>query len=622
MQIKPFRYGSVCSGIEAATQGWHRLGWKPSFFSEIDPFPRAVLKHHYPDVPLHGDFTTIQENDYDPINLLVGGTPCQSFSVAGLRGGMDDDRGNLALEFLRLAKRLNPTWICWENVPGVLSANGGRDFGSFLGGLVELRYGFCWRVLDAQYCRTQQFPSATPQRRKRLFLVGYLGDWRPAAASLFEQESMLGHPPPCRKKGTGLAPYSPGRIGESRSGPATLTIDRAAFNQGENAHFKPVIDDSETMATLVAKGPHAVGQPFSIMPMNGGKDYKGRETDVAQPVLTQPSQGDQGGDFIVEPMCFDETQITHPENRSNPKPGDPCGTLAADARPPTIAYPIHDQATRHAGKRGDKQDGKGNGLGIGGDEDPSFTLTVGDQHAVAFQSNGNADDILAAGDEVCPTIRVGSGNTASPPAVAFKPGQSAESRSIGAQEEVACTLEANGGGNNQQAVMTASAPAIGMLKVDDCAGAMTANHGRGHCETQVSAFVFKESHYTRGKDGAPSDVVPPLTAEADKGDQDNLVNTEMTVRRLSVEECEKLQCFPPGFTKVPYRGKPASECKDSPRYKAIGNSMACNVMELIGSRIEIVRDLVALHQPAPLEWVNPERKEVVKEEVWEQDGLF
>lgn len=97
------RYGSVCSGIEAATAAWHPLGWQPAFFSEIEAFPRAVLKHHYPEVPCHGDFTTIGADDYGPIELLVGGTPCQDFSVAGLRAGIAGERGNLTLEFLRLA---------------------------------------------------------------------------------------------------------------------------------------------------------------------------------------------------------------------------------------------------------------------------------------------------------------------------------------------------------------------------------------------------------------------------------------------------------------------------------------------------------------------------------------
>jgi DNA (cytosine-5)-methyltransferase 1 len=186
------RYGSVCSGIEAATAAWHHMGWEAAFFSEIEKFPCAVLQHHYPDVPLHGDFTTIKENEYGKIDLLVGGTPCQSFSVAGLRGGLDDDRGNLALEFCRLAQREQPRWIVWENVPGVLSSNGGRDFGSILGALENIGYGLAYRVLDAQY-------FGVAQRRRRVFVVGYLGDWRPAAAVLFERESMSGHPAPSRQ---------------------------------------------------------------------------------------------------------------------------------------------------------------------------------------------------------------------------------------------------------------------------------------------------------------------------------------------------------------------------------------------------------------------------------------
>jgi DNA (cytosine-5)-methyltransferase 1 len=193
------RYGSVCSGIEAATVAWHSLDWEPAFFSEIEKFPREVLAHHYPEVPLHGDFTTIGENQYGSIDLLVGGTPCQSFSVAGLRKGLDDERGNLSLEFIKLAQRERPRWVVWENVPGVLSSNGGKDFGSFLGALGEIGYGFAYRVLDAQY-------FGVAQRRRRVFVVGYFGDWRRAAAVLFERESLRGNPAPSREKGKKPAP--------------------------------------------------------------------------------------------------------------------------------------------------------------------------------------------------------------------------------------------------------------------------------------------------------------------------------------------------------------------------------------------------------------------------------
>ena len=171
---------------------WEPLGWEAAVYSEIDPFARAVLTIHYPTVPLHGDFTTIQGTEYGPVDALVGGTPCQDFSIAGLRAGVAGERGNLTLEFLRLAARMEPAWIVWENVPGVLSIDGGRTFGAFLGGLAELGYGFAYRVLDAQY-------FGLAQRRARVFVVGYLGNWRRAAAVLFERESLQGHPAPRRE---------------------------------------------------------------------------------------------------------------------------------------------------------------------------------------------------------------------------------------------------------------------------------------------------------------------------------------------------------------------------------------------------------------------------------------
>jgi DNA (cytosine-5)-methyltransferase 1 len=193
------KFGSVCSGIEAASCAWHPLGWRSQWLSEIESFPSRVLEHHYPTVPNLGDMTKFKEWPDAAIDLLVGGTPCQSFSVAGLRKGLADPRGNLMLTYLAIAERYAPRWLVWENVPGVLSSNGGRDFGTLLGGLAELGYGFAYRVLDAQH-------FGVPQRRRRVFVVGHLGDWRPAAAVLFERESLLGHPTPCRESREGIAP--------------------------------------------------------------------------------------------------------------------------------------------------------------------------------------------------------------------------------------------------------------------------------------------------------------------------------------------------------------------------------------------------------------------------------
>jgi DNA (cytosine-5)-methyltransferase 1 len=178
------KYLSVCSGVEAATVAWHPLGWDPIGYAEIETFPSAVLSHHYPTVPNLGDITKYKEwNINGTVELLVGGTPCQAFSVAGLRKGLEDPRGNLTLVYTGILDRFKPKWFVWENVPGVLSSSGGRDFGSFLGAVAELGYGFSYRVLDAQY-------FGVPQRRRRVFVVGCLGDWVSASKVLFEPDCL------------------------------------------------------------------------------------------------------------------------------------------------------------------------------------------------------------------------------------------------------------------------------------------------------------------------------------------------------------------------------------------------------------------------------------------------
>jgi len=190
------RYLSVFSGIEAASVAWHDFGWTPVGFSEIEPFPCAVLKHRFPNVPNYGDITRHAEWPLSAgdVDILIGGSPCQSFSRAGFKQGLADPRGNLALVFLAVADRLKPKWIIWENVPGALSSNGGEDFSTILWALAEIGYCCAWRVLDARH-------FGIPQRRRRIWLVGYrnpvtgLGDWRPPAEALFDEQPVLGHHP-------------------------------------------------------------------------------------------------------------------------------------------------------------------------------------------------------------------------------------------------------------------------------------------------------------------------------------------------------------------------------------------------------------------------------------------
>jgi len=299
------KYLSVCSGIEAASKAWEPLGWEPVAFSEIEPFPSAVLKHHWPEVPNLGDMSKYEQWPISSgsVDILVGGTPCQSFSVAGLRQGLKDPRGNLMLTYLAIAERFKPRWLVWENVPGVLSSNGGKDFGSFLGALGELGYEWAYRVLDAQW-------FGLAQRRRRVFVVAHLGKGNLAAKVLFESESVRRDTPPRRETrqgvATNVAPSLTASNDPSRSpqssevtqqvnavleavaetlmasdykGPGhnrdhnfitePVIIDRAAFNQGQNAQYKPRIEHGETMDSLVARGPHAVAFQTSELRLTG-----------------------------------------------------------------------------------------------------------------------------------------------------------------------------------------------------------------------------------------------------------------------------------------------------------------------------------------------------------------
>lgn len=336
------RYGSVCSGIEAATVAWHPLGWAPQWFSEIETFPCELLRHYYPGVVNLGDMLNLKYNpiyNESTIDLLVGGTPCQDFSVAGLRAGLAGERGNLALEFCRILQHKRPRWFVWENVPGALSSYSNdqeqkdaetSDFAQILAGFSECGYSCAWRVLDAQF-------FGIPQRRRRIFVVGYFGnDWRPPAAVLFEPNRLPGHHKKGRKKRENIAgtldarvngggfPGSNGAMNghvipmafqSSQSGvrmdEVHATLDKNNGSRRHNGIFPCWWDGGQTSQTLdrvLSKGqcmPEKNRFPavlWSIMPQNSGKDYKARECEVTQPLLRGCGsfKGNQGGDLIQE----------------------------------------------------------------------------------------------------------------------------------------------------------------------------------------------------------------------------------------------------------------------------------------------------------------------------------
>jgi DNA (cytosine-5)-methyltransferase 1 len=355
-------YRSVCTGIAAETVAWHPLGWTPLSFSEIDPFCCSLLTHHYPGVRNYGDFTKIQAEGLESTDLLMGGTPCQSFSIAGKRAGLDDPRGNLALEFIRLAQRLRPRWLVWENVQGVLSIDEGRTFEAFLGALAQVGYGFAYRVLDAQF-------DALAQRRERVFVVGYLGDWRPPAAVLFERESLRRDTAPGRKAGQEVAGTIGGRAGEG--GPrqdldnhgAYIPILEAGARQGSKSDPRDGLgigQPGDPMFTLsgkqhaVAYGGNNTTGPIDVATACRSKGGTGHGDFESETFVTCPLTSNHYGDHESR-----ESLLVVDTLRSHPRPGsNSIGTIAFDAKQsgndagelaPTLRAMPHDKSHANGG---------------------------------------------------------------------------------------------------------------------------------------------------------------------------------------------------------------------------------------------------------------------------------
>ncbi len=343
------RYLSVCSGIEAATVAWHDLGWKPVGFSEIEKFPSQVLAHHYPDVPNLGDMTKYKEWDFgtDGFDILVGGTPCQSFSVAGLRKGLEDPRGNLMLTYVGILDHFRPKWCVWENVPGVLSSNGGRDFGSFLGALVELGYGFAYRVLDAKN-------FGVPQRRRRVFVVGCLGDWESAAKVLFEPGSLCRDSKESAPKGQGASAFFESSLAQYRQGNVAGTLKASGGVLGGG---------SETFLTVYENHP---------------ADSRVKEMgDLCQTVTSRWGTG--GGNVPLVQVGVDVYNQTI-DGEVAATLTEACG--GTNTSGPKILTSVSYAIQGNMVGRQDHNSPQGDGI----NEEVSFTLNTIDRHAVSYQT--------------------------------------------------------------------------------------------------------------------------------------------------------------------------------------------------------------------------------------------
>jgi DNA (cytosine-5)-methyltransferase 1 len=482
------RFGSVCSGIEAASVAWHPLGWRAAWLAEIEPFPSAVLKHHYPEVPNLGDMTTlpdrIRSGEIEAPDLFCGGTPCQAFSVAGLRRSLDDARGNLSLTFceiadaidsVRLAAGKPASIVFWENVPGVLST-ADNAFGCFLAGLAgeseplvppgrKWEDAGCvlgpartiaWRTLDAQY-------FGLAQRRRRVFVVASARDGFDPGAVLLEWEGLRRDTPPSREAGQGAPGSAETSFGvdlqnASLTGDASGTIQAEAQRTGNRGH--------------------------GVLAFGGGQNCT--QTDVSTSLSAHP--GGSRLDFQTETFV----------------------AVAFADTAPTLSVGAHGAAGHPHRQHGNE------------------TAIIGMQ-PWKCPDCGNGMEFNHRGCRLFP--------------VAFHPTQDPISSADG-------TTHAMGRGSTKGVATVA---------------VLAEHYTHDYCHDRVYSV----------------DGLSPALNTA----QHHNIRTAMQVRRLTPVECERLQGFPDNYTAIPWRKKPADECPDGPRYKALGNSWAVPVVRWIGRRI-------------------------------------
>jgi DNA (cytosine-5)-methyltransferase 1 len=626
------RYLSICSGIEAASVAWHPLGWQPAGFSEIEPFPRAVLEQrlgavpvdwdhrHRPGsntVPLFGDFTKIEAHHVGPVDLLVGGTPCQSFSVAGKRLGLDDPRGHLTLEFLALAQRVRPRWIVWENVPGVLSDDGGRTFGTFLGLLGELGYGWAYRVLDAQFARVGGFERAVPQRRRRVFVVGHLGDPSRAAAVLFDRESLRGNPAPRRKAGEGTAGTIGARTCRSIGADDAANGHLISLSSGQaNAEIRT--DGGAPSLTCLHEAP-IVAHSLRAEGFDASEDGTGRQNLVPIRRYNCPNCGfGMDAEHHCCPCCliaFDTTQITSPANRSNPQPGDACHPLAAGAHAPAVAFSFKDSGNDATVETSPTLRSLGAYCANGGSQMAvAFATTIetvyGDNHADADEADAyQALRALreAVGEEAYSKWCTGI-------LAAFRTPEVLRSKVHGRSVRWARDDWHELGDDALPRPETGGAWAVLTLWEAGCVGRaprgwkpseqlarqLVAHLSRlPHQGASAERFLHDLRRACEGLGLLREALSAVQEAWRSERRQKEPARLGWAVRRLTPVEAERLQGFPDNFTQIPWRGKPAEQCPDGPRYKALGNSMAVNVMRWIGQRIAIVDAATAIESAAP-----------------------
>ena len=265
--------------------------------SEIEPWPMAVVRQRFPHVEELGSVTTIQSDRLRSADdhIITFGSPCQDLSVAGRGAGLAGERSGLFHEAMRLVRDIRPKYFIWENVAGAFSSNNGNDFAAVLQSTADIGYDAVWTTLDAQWC-------GVPQRRRRVFLLG-VRDGIPAGADIFSfgrratevcrDKVQLIRESRSRNTATSgeAGQETPDNPQESPGG-RSFVIDRAAFNQGENALYEPRIEEGDVMSSLMSRGPHAVGQHPDPVAIDG---YNQTVADTTQSCRASRSDADHVG---------------------------------------------------------------------------------------------------------------------------------------------------------------------------------------------------------------------------------------------------------------------------------------------------------------------------------------
>lgn len=564
------KFLSVCSGIEAVSVAWESLDFEPVAYSEIEPFPSAVLAQRYPDVPNLGDMTKYANWQIPSIDILAGGTPCQSFSVAGKRGSLSDERGNLCLTFCSIADKFDPEWILWENVPGVLNTMD-NAFGCFLGQLCGAsdaippaqgrKHSPCgvvagpkrtvaWRTLDAQW-------FGLPQRRRRLFVLAGrgAGNWACADALLPFGESLPGYFTPggkTRKKASSGAGTRPeGSHWDGRTHPS-LDARKSGVGMSDQELFAQrgaylVRDISPAVTSKWAKG-------------NGDPTDDERQNLVISLETRLPETEKDVAPFLYAP----------PGAYGKKSPVTCCGMYENQRAEMRLYEGLQPTLTCGGGKAG-----QGSNMVFITFPEKESTCTLYENHAQDSRVTGPLPVSPAC------TAKWGTGGGNTP--LVLSQGASTRPLAETRNREPDCAIQLCYPVDMHKLLRADASPSAGSGLGEDGAPAYTLTaqgHVPGVCYV-IQGEIADGRRQTQNGMGITENTSYTLTASTVHG-----VFTRGFVRRLMPVECERLQGFPDNWTFV--EKKPGSGCPDGPRYKAVGNSMAVLVIRWLGQRMQKV----------------------------------